>query len=83
MGFYHRLRWKAIKNFRRRIPWSALGGLDYKLGRLKSKAKVIICQKADAILLGLIGCDKNGVEDITLTLSGGTIDNLSIDNKGT
>ena len=35
-----------------------------------------------SVLLGLIGCDKNRVEDITLTLSGRTINNLSINNKG-
>ena len=35
-----------------------------------------------SVLLGLISRDKNRVQDITFTLSGGTIDNLSIDNKG-
>ena len=35
------------------------------------------------ILLGLISRDKNGVEDISFTLAGRTIDNFSIDNKGT
>ena len=34
------------------------------------------------ILPGLINCNKNGVEDSPFTLSGGMIDNLSINYKG-
>ena len=35
------------------------------------------------MLLGLISRDKNGVEDGTFTLSGGPIDDFSINNEGT
>ena len=33
------------------------------------------------MLLGLIRRDKNGIEDITFTLAGGTIDDFAIDNE--
>ena len=59
-----------------------LCGAGCRLDGSKSKVGPIICRWAAVILLGLINRDKNSVEYIPFALSRGTIDNLSIDNKG-